>query len=187
MVRFKLFWLVDRISCYELRWSHLIKIHSDHKLKTTEISTWIEVTVTANNETSAEIFGDCIDAIDNLIQEWYPALTENFFPIIFYFAAYFIQEHLGLSLNYGSYSTGWLFATSEGAKERYKSVGLNSNKYSSRLTHCWNHVVINLMLLTAKKTMTRTVFKLTWFYIGQSISLIGKVPIEILPGKHHIT
>ena len=69
----------------------------DHKLKTTEISTWIEVTVTANNKTSAEIFGDCIDAIDNLIQEWYPALTENFFPIIFYFAAYFIQEHLGLS------------------------------------------------------------------------------------------
>ena len=68
----------------------------DHKLKTTEISTWIEVTVTANNKTSPEIFGDCIDAIDNLIQEWYPALTENFFPIIFYFGAYFIQDHLGL-------------------------------------------------------------------------------------------
>ena len=75
------------------------RLFSDHKLKTTEISTWIEVTVTANNKTSAEIFGDCIDAIDNLIQEWYPALTENFFPIIFYFAAYFIQEHLGLSWN----------------------------------------------------------------------------------------
>ena len=41
---------------------------ADHYLSVTDIETWLEVTITLNSNLSKVIFGDCIDAIDNLIQ-----------------------------------------------------------------------------------------------------------------------
>ena len=65
---------------------------NEHSLSNTDINAWIEITVlvskmsvfiffdyfetkctvTMNSPNSNVVFGDCIDAVDNLIQEWYP-------------------------------------------------------------------------------------------------------------------
>ena len=37
-----------------------------------------------------------LDAIDGLIQEWYPGLIESFFPSIFQFAAYIKDEKFAI-------------------------------------------------------------------------------------------
>jgi len=41
---------------------------SDHYLSVTDIEAWVEITVYLNSTNSKVILGDCIDAIDNLIQ-----------------------------------------------------------------------------------------------------------------------
>ena len=64
----------------------------EHNISTTDINAWIEITITMNGPNSNVIFGDCIDAVDNLIQEWYPALVENFMPLVFIFASYYSDD-----------------------------------------------------------------------------------------------
>ena len=59
----------------------------EHMVKDLDLHSWIQISV-SNTDKGKIVLGEVIDAIDGIIQEWYPGLVESFFPSIFQFASY---------------------------------------------------------------------------------------------------